>query len=109
MERPAVGVYRLRQPRQARCRSRPVANNLVYTNAPHCTVHTKKPFISAGLGHSAAVLETGNLVTWGTARQLQLGHDILREKDRRSGKTESDLGLPIDMHYPKEIVSSVLQ
>ena len=48
------------------------------------TVHTKKPFISSGLGHSAAVLESGDLVTWGTSRQLQLGQDIIKEKERRA-------------------------
>ena len=55
------------------------------------TVNTKKKLISAGLGHSVVVLESGDVVTFGLARQYQLGLDYIKEKERRNGKTEADL------------------
>ncbi|KAL1503593.1 hypothetical protein AB1Y20_012070 [Prymnesium parvum] len=66
-------------------------------------VHTKRPIIAAGLGHSAAVLETNELITWGMARQFQLGLDFIRDKDRRNGKTEADLEPPVDRHSPEVV------
>ena len=71
------------------------------------TVHTKKQFISAGLGHCVAVIEDGSehhMISWGTSRQCQLGHDMIKEKDRRNGsKTEADLPPPMDRHYPEVV------
>merc|ERR1719181_926611 len=67
------------------------------------TVNTKKKFISAGLGHSLIVLESGDLVTFGQARQYQLGLDYIKEKERRNGKTEADLADPIDRHSPQVV------
>jgi len=66
------------------------------------TVHTKKPLLSAGLGHSAIVLEQGELVTFGLARQYQLGLDFIKEKDRRT-KSEADLPDPVDRHSPQVV------
>ena len=67
------------------------------------TPHSKKAFIGAGLGHTAAVLESGELVMWGLARQYQLGVDRLTEKERRKGKTEADLPPPEDRHTPEVV------
>ena len=49
------------------------------------TPHSKKGFVSAGLGHSAVVLESGDLMSWGLSRQCQLGVDYLTEKDVKKG------------------------
>ena len=70
------------------------------------TVNTKKNFISAGLGHSVAVLEQGDLVTFGMSKQYQLGLDFIKEKERRNGKTEADLGDPLDRHMPQVVPAS---
>ena len=67
------------------------------------TVNTKKKFISAGLGHTVFVLESGDLVTFGMARQYQLGLDYIKDKERRNGKTESDLPDPLDRHSPQVV------
>ena len=67
------------------------------------TVHTKKHFVSAGLGHTVVVLENGDLVTCGMSRQYQLGLDFIKEKDRRNGKTEADLADPSDRHTPERV------
>ena len=63
----------------------------------------KQPFISSGLGHTAAVLESGELVMWGMSRQHQLGLDRLTEKEKRNGKTEADLPPPEDRHSPEVV------
>ena len=68
-------------------------------NAPH----SKKAFVGAGLGHTAVVLESGELMMWGLARQYQLGVDRLTEKERRKGKTEADLPPPEDRHSPEVV------
>ena len=67
------------------------------------TVNTKKNFISAGLGHNVVVLEQGDVVTFGLSKQYQLGLDFIKEKERRNGKTEADLGDPIDRHSPQVV------
>ena len=67
------------------------------------TVHTKRPFIAAGLGHSAVVLETNELICFGLARQYQLGLDFIKDKERRNGKTEADLEPPHDCHAPEVV------
>ena len=67
------------------------------------TVNTKKNFLSAGLGHSAVVLETGDLVTFGNAKQNQLGLDFIKDKERRNGTTEADLDPPHDRHAPEVV------
>ena len=67
------------------------------------TPHSKKPFISAGLGHTAVVLESGELMMWGLSRQYQLGVDRLTEKERKKGKTEADLPPPEDRHSPEVV------
>ena len=64
------------------------------------SLHKKKKFVSAGLGHSVGVLDAGDVVTFGMSRQLQLGLDFIKEKERRQGKTEDMLGEPIDRHFP---------
>ena len=69
------------------------------------TAHSKKAYVSAGLGHSAVVLETGELMCWGLARQYQLGVDKLTKKDEAKGKTEDDLGPPQDRHTPEAVSS----
>ena len=61
------------------------------------TPHSKKGFVSAGLGHSAVVLESGDLMSWGLSRQCQLGVDYLTEKDAKKGK---ELPPPEDRHTP---------
>ena len=68
-------------------------------------MHTKRAFISAGLGHSAAVLETSELITWGLSRQYQLGLDFIKDKERRNGKTEVDLDPPHDRHSPEVVAA----
>lgn len=67
------------------------------------TPHSKKAYVSAGLGHSAVVLESGDLMAWGLSRQCQLGVDKLTEKDRKKGKTEADLPPPEDRHTPEVV------
>ena len=72
-------------------------------SAPRRTVNTKKHFISAGLGHTACVLEQGELITFGMSRQLQLGLDFIKEKEKRQGMTEADLKDPVDRHDPQVV------
>jgi len=69
------------------------------------TPHSKKAYVSAGLGHSAVVCEGGDLMAWGLSRQCQLGVDKLTEKDRKKGKTEADLAAPEDRHTPEVVAT----
>ena len=77
--------------------------HILHVDSLQRTVNTKKKFISAGLGHTVAVLEQGDIVTFGTAKQFQLGLDFIKEKERRNGKTEADLGDPVDRHSPQVV------
>ncbi len=70
-------------------------------------VHERKSFLSAGLAHSAVVLGSGELLTWGLARQYQLGLDRITEKERRAGTTEANLEAPKDVHHSPEAVPTL--
>ena len=75
---------------------------------PQSNAAGKRPAISAGLGHSAVATDKGELLVWGASRQFQLGLDYIKEKERRNGKTEADLGEAIDRHSPIIILLLVL-
>ena len=70
-------------------------------------VHERKSFLSAGLAHSSVVLGSGELMTWGLARQYQLGLDRITEKERRAGTTEVNLEAPKDVHHSPDVVPTL--